>query len=277
MAAADAALDAIGALADPVRRALYRFVAAAGAPVGRGEAAEAVGVQRTLAAHHLDRLVEAGLLETSFARPEGRRGPGAGRPAKLYARARDAEASVSVPPRAYDTAGLVLAGALDLLRADAAVAASAREEGRLVGEAYRSPGSGAAAEGGTGAGGSVEAQRVRVLRALREQGYEPYDDPADKADLAGGLADGGSDAATALGATPGGDAGSDAGSVGVRGRILLRNCPFHRLAAQFPPLVCGMNLALLDGVLEGAGATGWRARMDAAAGRCCVALEPADD
>ncbi|MYV96806.1 helix-turn-helix domain-containing protein, partial [Streptomyces sp. SID3343] len=108
----DDALDALGVLADPLRRALYRYVVAATGAVGRGEAAEAVGIQRTLAAFHLDKLVEAGLLVTEFARPAGRSGPGAGRPAKLYRRSA-AETSVSLPPRAYDTAGHILADALE--------------------------------------------------------------------------------------------------------------------------------------------------------------------
>ncbi|GAA0517194.1 ArsR family transcriptional regulator [Paractinoplanes deccanensis] len=56
-------------------------------------------------------------------------------------------------------------------------------------------------------------------------------------------------------------------------RIVLRNCPFHRLAEQFPPLICGMNLAVIDGLLTGSGLDGeWTARMDAAPGRCCVTL-----
>ena len=46
---------------------LYEYVVAQGREVSRGEAAEAVGVQRTLAAFHLDRLVEAGLLEVGRA------------------------------------------------------------------------------------------------------------------------------------------------------------------------------------------------------------------
>ncbi|MFF5075738.1 helix-turn-helix transcriptional regulator [Actinoplanes sp. NPDC000266] len=55
--------------------------------------------------------------------------------------------------------------------------------------------------------------------------------------------------------------------------LVLRNCPFHRLAEQFPPLICGMNLAMVDGLLTGAGLDGeWTARMDAAPGRCCVTL-----
>ncbi|XVU28022.1 helix-turn-helix transcriptional regulator [Actinoplanes sp. CA-054009] len=57
------------------------------------------------------------------------------------------------------------------------------------------------------------------------------------------------------------------------GRLVLRNCPFHRLAEQFPPLICGMNLAMVDGLLAGSGLDGeWAARMDAAPGRCCVTL-----
>ncbi|SNY64358.1 helix-turn-helix transcriptional regulator [Paractinoplanes atraurantiacus] len=56
-------------------------------------------------------------------------------------------------------------------------------------------------------------------------------------------------------------------------RIVLRNCPFHRLAEQFPPLICGMNLAMVDGLLTGSGLEGeWAARMDAAPGRCCVTI-----
>ncbi|WP_250000203.1 transcriptional regulator [Actinoplanes sp. M2I2] len=56
-------------------------------------------------------------------------------------------------------------------------------------------------------------------------------------------------------------------------RIVLGNCPFHRLAEQFPPLICGMNLAMITGLLEGAGHDGeWTARMDAAPGRCCVTI-----
>lgn len=88
----------LSALADPVRRGLYEFVAAQDEPVRR-DAAAAVDISRTLAAYHLDRLVEAGLRSTSYGRPAGQGGPGAGRPAKLYRAARD-EVSVSLPPRA---------------------------------------------------------------------------------------------------------------------------------------------------------------------------------
>src|SRR5262249_39298268 len=80
-------LDALSALSAPSRRRLYDHISASSTPVGRDEAAAAAGISRSLAAYHLDRLAQAGLLETTFARPAGRSGPGAGRPAKLYRRA----------------------------------------------------------------------------------------------------------------------------------------------------------------------------------------------
>src|SRR5204863_342359 len=54
----------------------------------------------TLAAYHLDKLAEAGLLTTTYARPPGRGGPGAGRPAKHYTRTQR-ELAIGVPPRNY--------------------------------------------------------------------------------------------------------------------------------------------------------------------------------
>ncbi len=65
----------------------------------------------------------------------------------------------------------------------------------------------------------------------------------------------------------GGDDGDDGAATAVR----MRNCPFHAVAEQFPPLVCGMNLALLEGLLGTDGPV--RARMDARPGECCVVVE----
>ncbi|HYN97929.1 MAG TPA: transcriptional regulator, partial [Pilimelia sp.] len=115
---ADAELVALGALTDPVRRAAYRVVAAAGEPVGRDDVAAELAIGRTLAAHHLDRLVAAGLLEASYARRTGRAGPGAGRPAKVYRRA-PGERAVAVPPRASRSAAELLAEAVERAGADA--------------------------------------------------------------------------------------------------------------------------------------------------------------
>jgi len=54
----------------------------------------------------------------------------------------------------------------------------------------------------------------------------------------------------------------------------LRNCPFHVLADRHPPLICGMNLALVEGLLAAAGAGGLAARLDPQPGDCCVVVCP---
>lgn len=216
-------IDAIAALQDPVRRRLYEYVAAQGREVGRNEAAEAAGVARTLAAHHLDRLAEAGLLESGSRRLTGRSGPGAGRPAKVYTRAR-AERSVSLPARDYRTAAELLAEAAEQAGLDAELCAAARRRG----EALR---------GSAAPCGGLE-QAVDMLAA---RGYEPHLEGAE-------------------------------GATGAAARVVrMRNCPFHAVAERFPPLVCGMNLALLEGLLGTNGPV--HARMDARPGDCCVVVE----
>ena len=72
-----------------------------------------------------------------------------------------------------------------------------------------------------------------VTGTLSAQGYQPYRDGAD---------------------------------------LRLRNCPFHVLAATHPPLICGMNLALVEGLLAGAAVTGMSARLDPRPEECCVVL-----
>jgi predicted ArsR family transcriptional regulator len=106
----------------------------AGDGISRDEAAAELGISRDKAAFHLDRLVEAGLVEISFRRLGAKRGPGAGRPSKLYRRSARTFAA-SVPPRRYDVAAEVLSGALarlDSTRAAEAITAAARARGRAV-------------------------------------------------------------------------------------------------------------------------------------------------
>ena len=103
-------VGALSALGDPTRRSAYDYVSAQGRPVGRDEVATALGIGRTLAAYHLDRLAKEGLLSVAYARRSGRTGPGAGRPAKLYERS-EREVAVSVPPRDYGLAARLLAHA----------------------------------------------------------------------------------------------------------------------------------------------------------------------
>src|SRR5918999_3156386 len=95
-------LARLAALDEPVRRRLFAYVRSSPEPVSREEAADAVGISRSLAAYHLDKLAEQSLLTTGYRRPEGRTGPGAGRPAKVYVA--QGEVSVSVPPRDYELA-----------------------------------------------------------------------------------------------------------------------------------------------------------------------------
>src|SRR5688572_5057832 len=87
----------IATLDQPVRRAIYDLLVERDEWIGRDEVAEAVDLPRSVAAFHLDKLLEADLVETRFERPPGRPGgPGAGRPAKKYRRA-TREVSVSLP------------------------------------------------------------------------------------------------------------------------------------------------------------------------------------
>jgi predicted ArsR family transcriptional regulator len=145
-------IDALAVLGDPRRRAVYEHVAAAGGAVGRDHVAEALGIGRNLAAHHLDKLAEAGLLEVSFARLSGKAGPGAGRPSKLYRRSA-AEHAVSLPPRGYRVLAEVFADAVEEAGVEPALYAAARRQGERLARS----------------GGDVE-------ETLRGLGYEPYAD-----------------------------------------------------------------------------------------------------
>lgn len=160
--AADA--ETVGALADPVRLALYRFVCAQPEPVSRDQASEGVGIPRHQARFHLDRLASDGLLQTSHARLTGRSGPGAGRPATLYRRAAR-EIAISLPDREYELAARLLGDA---------VAESARSGTPVidaVNGAFAAYGEAAGrAAAPTGSDGDALGTAVRVLA---EHGYEP--------------------------------------------------------------------------------------------------------
>jgi predicted ArsR family transcriptional regulator len=159
----DRDLVALGLLAEPARRALYGWVVAQGRPVGREEAANALGLTRALATFHLDRLANGGLLESGYRRLTGRVGPGAGRPARVYWRG-GREVSVSVPERRYERVAALFASALERLGAGsipAPLAAAARELGEQLG---RTP--------------PPDAPGERLTSALAAGGYEPVVDDA---------------------------------------------------------------------------------------------------
>jgi len=218
-------IEGVAALRDGVRRALYAHVSTADEPVSRDDAAAAAGIRRSLAAFHLDKLVEAGLLEVEFRRVSGRTGPGAGRPAKLY-RPSGRELQLSLPPRNYTLAAALFAQALEQ-----------PEDGRTARERVNDVARATGAAIGAAARGSARGAQARLgvaMDALASIGYEPKREG---------------------------------------GSVVLRNCPFHALTAQHLELVCGVNHALMTGVVDELHATGLQARLEPAPGRCCVVLE----
>jgi predicted ArsR family transcriptional regulator len=165
--------EALGALEDELRRKLYLFVRAQGRPVNRDEAGEAVGISRKLAAFHLDKLVDRGLLTHTYARPPGRGGPGAGRSAKYYEPS-NREIDVTIPERRYDLLGSVFLRALRSKRqgesGEDAARRAAKETGMELGEGERQ-------RLGLPPPGPERAMTV-ATQVLEEAGYEPYRDEA---------------------------------------------------------------------------------------------------
>ncbi|HEY6414776.1 MAG TPA: helix-turn-helix domain-containing protein [Acidimicrobiales bacterium] len=218
----------VAALDHPVTQSVYRLLAER-EELSRDAAAAALGVARSVAAFHLDKLVDAGLADARFERLTGRSGPGAGRTAKLYRRSA-AEIGVSLPERRYDLAGGLLAEAVERSTREAvpvarALRRAATEAGRRIGEAVR-------VAGGRRSGRAK--RRAAVVGALEHHGYEPRR---------------------------------------RGGEVVLANCPFHALAEEHRELVCGMNLELVSGVIDGAdGADVLEARLAPQPGFCCVRM-----
>src|SRR5215211_2196671 len=162
----DQQLTGLAGLGDPLRRSLYRHVADRGVPVSRDAAALAVGISRPLAAYHLDKLVDDGLLEPRYQRRGGRRGPGAGRPAKHYVRA-DRQIELSLPARDYAALAELLAGAIEADPSGAAKVALNRAAATLGAEL------GAEAAQRTAPAGDPDRALAALRRALAARGYQP--------------------------------------------------------------------------------------------------------
>jgi predicted ArsR family transcriptional regulator len=155
-------------LAEPVRRDLYRFVVSQSEAVSRDGAAAGVGVARHVAKFHLDKLVDDGLLDFEYRRPPDRRGPGAGRPSKLYRRSRR-EVAVSLPERHYEVVARLLAEAVDRSQRDnepvaAGLHRAAQATGRSLGEKILER---------TGPKAGRAELQAALIAELEDQGYEP--------------------------------------------------------------------------------------------------------
>lgn len=153
----DEAWPVIAVLVDPVRRALYDHVRRERRPVTREEAAQAVDISRNLAAFHLDKLVEVGVLRARYEAPADQP-RGRGRTPKVYEATGDV-LSLSVPPRQYELVATILADAVAANPADAPTAAcrQAAALGHAIGASTRR------------AGDPVQ----RAAYALADLGYEP--------------------------------------------------------------------------------------------------------
>lgn len=157
-------VSGIAALDDDVRRELYSYVSRQRGSVSRDQAAAALDLPRHTVKFHLERLEAAGLLTSAYQRLNGRTGPGAGRPAKVYRRSSD-EIAVSLPGREYALAGELMAQAItaatdDDVPVEQALATVARARGRAIGESVTKP----------------AAPVQRLTDALAQLGYEPREE-----------------------------------------------------------------------------------------------------
>jgi predicted ArsR family transcriptional regulator len=151
------------ALADRSRRALYEFVLRQGRAVSREEASEATGMSRNLAAFHLDKLVDAGLLTARYEAPPDQP-RGRGRAPKMYEAAPDGLA-ITIPERRYDLIAEILSDAVveDPARAREAAMRLAHRRGQEIGAGLRPDG---------GAADDLSA-------VLADLGFEPEPDGAN--------------------------------------------------------------------------------------------------
>ena len=155
-----AVLETVGVLGDDLRWSLFSFVRRSGRAVTREEAAAAVGISRKLAAFHLDKMVDSGVLRARYDAVSST--PRVGRRPKVYEPA-EGDISLSIPGRQHQLlADLLLETVLSESREETgreAATRTARERGGALGAADASGSSGLAA----------------CAAMLEAHGYEPYD------------------------------------------------------------------------------------------------------
>ncbi|HEX5532726.1 MAG TPA: helix-turn-helix domain-containing protein [Actinomycetales bacterium] len=130
-------VDAVAALADPVRRSLFELVRSVPGAVTREDAAGAVGISRKLAAFHLDKLVQVGLVAVDTAAAAGR----VGRRPRVYRLTSATDVQVSIPARKHQLLAKLLLEAVTHQGPDedgvAAALRVSRQRGRDLGSAER--------------------------------------------------------------------------------------------------------------------------------------------
>ena len=210
--------SAAAVLSDPLRRRVYAAVVEHDEAVSRDAVARELDLPRSTAAFHLERLAAEGLLAVEFRRLNGRTGPGAGRPSKLYRRS-DREFALDLPRRLYALAGGVMADAIQQAMSGASPKAALRDAASRAGHRL-----------------AVGAPALDI--ALERSGFEPR--------------------------AEGGD-------------TVLGTCPFHKLSAQHPEVVCDLNHALVCAMADEVGERVERVRLDPGAGGCCLRIAAASD
>ncbi|MBO4270714.1 helix-turn-helix domain-containing protein [Microbispora triticiradicis] len=162
----DPAITAVAALDDVLRRGLYAYIRRARRPVTRDEAAASVGISRKLAAFHLDKLVDAGLLRARYEPVGGIRK--VGRTPKVYEPA-ETDIRVTIPERRHE----VLAGILmDAVLAEGEGESARQSAIRVAGRRGEELG---ASERARAKPGRLGAERALTLieGLLSRHGFEP--------------------------------------------------------------------------------------------------------
>lgn len=153
-------LDRLAAAGDPQLRRVLLYTRGQRDSFTAHDAALALGVHYNVARSRLDRLAEAGFLAVTLERRSGQRGPGAGRPAKVYSVAPELE-GVEFPDRRLAELIGVLVEKLP-----------ARVRARALREAGQDFGRSLASAAGLKAAANVPAGLERVCEALGSLGFQ---------------------------------------------------------------------------------------------------------
>lgn len=216
-------ISAIAALEDELRRKMYRFIRKARKPLTREDVSRQLGISVKLAAFHLDKLVNRGLLKTHYARSKNQKGRGAGRSSKFYEPS-DREIDVSIPPRKYSLMASLLISALREVGVEESpdkVVKTTRLRGAQLGKELGKRRRGQKAS-------TTAKNRLGLL------GFEPY--------------------------------------ISSPNELTLQNCPFYELSSQAPDLICPINKAFVEGLLNDADVDVQQSAAGPVDHKCCVSV-----